>query len=295
MDCKYLKKLITKNKRELKKAQKALDKAMKEYDKCKKKEDDAKAVKKKAKKTTVAQKRADCKKDGKVYDTKTKECRQKKTRKKKDTVKRDTQSPSKNKKKSTLKKMSPENTTKVAAAMIMPKMGIKGQSQMNTIGKNIIGYLPKRKPKFIAIAPTPKETDEDEEIPLPLNSEIDKLINNKFIPGDIIYVGGMYFDYFSNDGERGPWSFIEILKFPVKVFDHETKKWMKRNWKRIEISFYFLEIYRNAAIKELTDASESKYFQAHAPHVVYPMSKNVAKGLLDWMTKKGKEYSLFLD
>jgi superfamily II DNA/RNA helicase len=100
MDCKSLKKLITQNKREVKKAQKALDKAMKDYEKCKKKEDGAKAAKKKAKKTTVAQKRANCKKDGKVYDTKTKECRQKKTRKKKDTLKRDTQSTSKNKKKS---------------------------------------------------------------------------------------------------------------------------------------------------------------------------------------------------
>jgi len=298
MDCKSLKKLITQNKREVKKAQKALDKAMKDYEKCKKKEDDAKAAKKKAKKTTVAQKRANCKKDGKVYDTKTKECRQKKTRKKKDTLKRDTQSTSKNKKKSTFKRGSPENTTKVAAAMIMPRMGIKGQARMNTIGKNIIGYLPKRKPKFIAIAPTPKETDEEHqpEIPLPLNSEIDKLIKNKFIPGDVIYVGGMDFDFDYGD-DIGPWRFIEILKFPVKVFDDETKKWMKRNWKLRDFSFSYVDsYYRNDAIKELTDDDSAskmvQHYLSNHPEVVYPMSKRVAEGVIDWMTKKGKEYSL---
>lgn len=210
MDCKSLKKLITQNKRELKKAQKALDKAMKDYEKCKKKDDakaaKKKAAKKKAKKATVAQK----------------------------------------------------------------KTGRK--ARMNT----------KRKPKFIAITPTPKATgDENQKIPLPLNSEIDKLIKNKFIPGDIIYVGGIDFN-FDYDGERGPWRFIEILKYPVKG----------RNWRKRDFSFnYVVDYSRNDAIEELTDASAIKIVQKEAPEVVYPMSKSVADGLLNWMTQKGKEYS----
>ena len=86
MDCKYLKKLIIKNKGDVKKAQKALEKSMKDYEKCKKKEKalkaKAKAKAKKKNKTTVAQMRANCKNEGKVYDVKTKKCREKKKRQK---------------------------------------------------------------------------------------------------------------------------------------------------------------------------------------------------------------------
>jgi len=276
MDCKALKKLITQNKRDLKKAQKALEKSINDLEKCKKKEAIKKAcakacakakakvvAPKKGKKTTVTDKRANCKRDGKVYDLNTKECREKITRK-------------------------------------------KASGKRNAS---------KRKPKFIAVDPIPihpkhPKDDSDLEVPGRTNTEIDSLVENglesgRFVPGDLLYVGGMDFSE-NSDGDGRTFSFVRVSSFPHKEWDKKKKIHVTRSWELYEDitdAFWFLhQVPKHKAIREFAEVGRKQYRRlyryAHATekdlYVIpswsnkdypwrVPITKAVGIGLYNWI------------